>query len=397
MGDLSIDFKYSSYTNNGEPNLNWAIRKFFMDICKEHHVNIDNQLLYISDYNNTICPVIKPNIPIKEYDEARTAELFNAIKISKPIAEKTIDARHRHLVLDPIEWYFKEYENDSNPMWGAFFKFDDKGLGIEVALRRVQRSFTDNEVFLLAKELLGSPITMPGENFGIAICEYVGARINEAAGVSFRDIIQLTEHQNEYVLRIGALTTQIHSNLLKTSGKTYNAPRLVPIMDVFARKLLARMEYLNDAINFPCSYKNITYNSVLDLPIACYGQDYLRRCSSDEISNAARNLFRDVLHFDENRIAGLSELMFRDPERFDEEKSATCYTCRRDFATELSIALYGHKHEMVYQQYNMGHKIDDPRFKRNDLTDEYYLHETKVLLEKSHRVNSFDIATPTLA
>ena len=45
----------------------------------------------------------------------------------------------------------------------------------------------------------------------------------------------------------------------------------------------------------------------------------------------------------------------------------------------------------------MGHKIDDPRFKRNDLTDEYYLHETKELLERSHRVNSFKISAPTLA
>lgn len=397
MDGLSIDFKYSSYTNKGEPNLNWAIRTYFMDICKEHRVNLDNQMLYISDYNNTICPVIKPNIPIKEYDESKVMELFNAIRASRPIAEKTIDTRHSHLVLDPIEWYFKEHGKEDDPMWGAFFKFDDKGLGIEVALKRVQRSFTDKEAFLLAKELLGSPITMPGENFGIAICEYIGARINEAAGASFRDIIQLIDYPNEYVLRIGALTTKLHSNLLKASGKTYNAPRLVPIMDIFAERLLARMKYLEDAIRFPCSYKNIIYNSVLDLPIACHGQDYLRRCSSDEISNAARSLFKDVLHFDENRMAGLSELMFRDPERFDEEKSATCYTCRRDFATELSIALHGHKHEMVYQQYNMGHKIDDSRFKRNDLTDEYYLHETKALLEKSHRVNSFDITAPTLA
>ena len=79
--------------------------------------------------------------------------------------------------------------------------------------------------------------------------------------------------------------------------------------------------------------------------------------------------------------------MYRDEDRYIEEKSATCYTCRRDFATELSIAFASHLDRMTYIQYLMGHKIEDQRFKRNDLTDEYYLHQMKEMLEASHRVN----------
>ncbi len=81
--------------------------------------------------------------------------------------------------------------------------------------------------------------------------------------------------------------------------------------------------------------------------------------------------------------------MYRDPDRFVEEKSATCYTCRRDYATELNVAFAKDPDKMTYIQYLMGHKIEGQRFKRNDLTDEYYLHKMKELLEKSHRVNGF--------
>ena len=86
-------------------------------------------------------------------------------------------------------------------------------------------------------------------------------------------------------------------------------------------------------------------------------------------------------------MAGISELMLRDSEALAGERSPTCYACRRDMATELSIAFEKSPNAASYQQYFMGHKIEDRRFKRNDFTDEFYLHDMKKLLEKSHKVN----------
>ena len=126
---------------------------------------------------------------------------------------------------------------------------------------------------------------------------------------------------------------------------------------------------------------------MLDLPFGCKGFNYTKRCSSDDLTRAAKDLFRDKLGFSENRLAGIAEYMYLYPDRYAEEKSATCYTCRRDFDTALSVAFKSHKNKMTYIQYIMGHKIEDRRFKRNDLTDELYLHEIKTLLEASHRVN----------
>ena len=292
--------------------------------------------------------------------------------------------------MNPIRYFCRDH-HIPDPTWGSPYLFDDDGLGTDAALSRVQSTFLDDEARLLATVLLADPAGMPGELLGVVICLYMGARNNEAAGVSFREFKQMLDYPGEYTLTIGALTTIIGKNALKVSGKTYNAPRIVPVLDKVAAIILMRIEYLNSVLTFPLETENGVFQSVWDLPIACKGNDYTKRCSAVDIGDAATNLFRNVLHFDENRIAGITKLMFRDPERFVEERSATCYTCRRDYASELSEAFYGLPDQMTYIQYLMGHKIEDLRFKRNDLTDEYYLHDMKRLLEASHRVNQFGL------
>ena len=97
--------------------------------------------------------------------------------------------------------------------------------------------------------------------------------------------------------------------------------------------------------------------------------------------------FSGSLKFNEQRMAGISELMFRDPNMYIEEKDPTCYTCRRDYATELSIAFSNHPDSMSFVQYLMGHQIENRLFRRNDFTDEYYLHTMKQMIEESHRIN----------
>ena len=41
-----------------------------------------------------------------------------------------------------------------------------------------------------------------------------------------------------------------------------------------------------------------------------------------------------------------------------EDRSATSYTCRRDYATELDTAFIVEKDHMTYLQYMMGHEIE---------------------------------------
>ena len=382
---LSPNFKF--LTPNGELNFNGAVVEFFDDICKKHKVNDETRKSYISDYNNTICPFVEASLPIESYDEQCIKELFERVKRNNSIQDTTFNSRHRHLICDPVKWYFMSDGKRND--WGAFYKFEyDEELGIETALQRVRRSFSDEEAKIIARELLSSPEKIKGEYMGILLCEYLGARLNEAAGVSFGDVSEMVDYPGEYKIRLGVRTTKVHSNELKLGGKTWNAPRVLPLMDVVARALFTRRKYIMEHVSFPTeNKKGEVFSSIDDLPIACHGDDFLCRCGTDDISKCTRELFITKLHFDENRMAGISELMFRDSEIYAGDRSPTCYTCRRDMATELSIAFKESPNAASYQQYFMGHKIEDRRFKRNDFTDEFYLHDMKKLLEKSHRVN----------
>ena len=384
---IMLDPRFHQLTPSGEPNLIWAIRKYFVRINDDHKVNESNRQLYISDYNNTICPLINPCIPISEYKEQDIEDLFNTVICNSDITEETFQRRHKHLIVDPIEYYRADYSKDPDPSWGAFYRFSDDGLGLSVAIKRVQRSFSDKEARALKNALLSDPENLPGELTGLSVTAYTGARLNEAAGLNYSDIISMHEYPGEYKIMLAARTTELHARSLKAGGKTRNAPRIVPLLDIHVNFLLKRLAFISTKIDFPYEDENGFFASALDLPIACAGDNYTRRCSADQISRAGSLLFRDALRFDENRMSGLSNIVLSDKELFAEEKSATSYTCRRDFATELDKAFIGEADHLTYLQYFMGHEIENKRFRRNDLTDEYYLHVMKELLEKSHRVN----------
>ena len=265
MNSSILDNKYKLYTPNNTPNLMWAIAKGFKEINDKNGVNESNRLLYVSDYNNTICPVIRPGLAIADYTEADIRELFSRILSLFPISEDTFNSRHRHLILDPIEWFNEHYKIADDRDWGAFYKFDDKGLGLEAALSRVRRTFTDREASILKHELLYDMCHIPGEYVGIAICEYTAARLNESAGLNYIDIYPMRTHPKEYLIRLGVNTTKLHKNELKLSGKTLNAPRIVPILDILRDGLLKRMKHIESKMSFP--YTDATgksYSSVLE-------------------------------------------------------------------------------------------------------------------------------------
>lgn len=384
---IKLDLRFRRTTPDGKPNLNWAIDRYFVRICDDHNVNPSNRELYLSDYNNSICPFIKPGLAISDYTEADIRELFDVVTRMNPITKETFERRHRHLIVDPYQYYRREKENMDNPDWGAFYKYDYKGQDIETSLSLVTRTFTNDEVKSIKNELLDKIQTISGEKMGIAICEYLGARLNESAGMSFGDFVPMKYYPQEYIARIGIITTKLHSKDRKLGGKTWNAPRFVPVQDLLLEAILKRMKYIETQIDFPYMDGNRIINSVLELPVACHKNNYTECCGADDISKAARTMFQNELKFSEQRMAGISELMFRDPLLYVEDKDPTCYTCRRDYATELSIAFDGHPDGLSYIQYLMGHSIEDKRYRRNDFTDEYYLHEMKLLIEQSHRIN----------
>lgn len=96
MNSRILDSKFKLFTPNNEPNLMWAIEHGFRDINDNNGVKESNRFLYISDYNNTICPAIRTGLAIADYTEADIRDLFSRIVSLFPISEDTFNSRHRH-------------------------------------------------------------------------------------------------------------------------------------------------------------------------------------------------------------------------------------------------------------------------------------------------------------
>lgn len=165
-------------------------------------------------------------------------------------------------------------------------------------------------------------------------------------------------------------TTSLHSNILKSGGKTYNAPRPIPLLDAYKDFIFRRMDYLNSLLVFPVEDENGVFDSVLDLPLACKGNSYTRRCRSDDLSKVGRILFRDVLKMREIDVALIDNERIQ-IENFDVvEKDVTTYAFRRNYATHCHNRL-----SRVQIEYLMGHKLSDIRYQRSDFVDEDFLYE----------------------
>lgn len=143
----------------------------------------------------------------------------------------------------------------------------------------------------------------------------------------------------------------------------------------------AKINY--NILSFPIKDENGTFNSVLDLPLVCKGDNYTKRCKSDDLSRAGRILFRDVLKMKETDIALIDDERIQ-IENFDiVEKNITTYAFRKSFASQSHNNL-----NRVEIEYLMGHKISDIRYQRYDFVDEDYLHVMYNKL-KNNLINSY--------
>ena len=107
MSEYILNPEWKLKTNNGEPNFNMAVARYFVPISDAHKVNTENRELYINDYNNNICPFVKQNLAIKDYDENTIKELIDVIQENRKLSSVTMESRINHLVLDIVQIFVK--------------------------------------------------------------------------------------------------------------------------------------------------------------------------------------------------------------------------------------------------------------------------------------------------
>ena len=363
MQTKKFDPQYYLITPSGNMNYVGAVAEYFDEINKFWSDQTQDKYVYY--YNERIFPLVSLAIPISDYTEDMLSDLISKIQSSYNLSDSTITSTIRHLVYDP----YKRYQADigiqiGKSSWGSSYHFqgvDD----IESALLILKKSFTKKEQEKILV-LLRDP-TATGEMVGVAIIALTGVRLNEACGLNYRDIFSLISHPEVFFLRIGE-TTEHNSNVLKLGGKTENSPRILPLIQALYDFLKDRMDYLQSIITFPIRDEDgNVYRSVYDLPIVCKGDNFTKRCRSNDLTTAGGAFLRDVLAISEDRVSGLDIVRRQDREII--EADPTTYLFRRNFATKMMLTGFTD----LEARYYIGHKLDNDLYRRSDFTDEDYL------------------------
>ena len=234
-----------------------------------------------------------------------------------------------------------------------------------------------------AGSLLLSDCMQDGELFGLASMLCIGTRNAEAAGLNFEDI-QLWRNTPDLWVAVIYKSTVIDSNTLQSSSKTHNADRVVVLPSRYVQLVLKRKEMLKTILGPSVDVEK--------LPIACKGNDYFQRCRSDDLTHAAKHLFRllgisaeQIAQADDDIQAALSDT--GDPLQCLTvdfiEKSPTAYFLRRVFGT--SLACVGLSEDDI--SFQIGHDLGFVPEYRNELLNIPRLLQIKEKIDKRPVVN----------
>lgn len=361
--------QYNELTPSGKPNYVWALKRYFNQISIDLDLKDSTIETEYNNYLNNVLKCINYSKPIEEYDENELNAVLERIeKTSNGIINKnTIIHSYIHLVYRPCKYYNDEFHKDENRLWGSAYSLSDKFNINSITVQK--RSFTKKEEQKITEYLLLNPETNKGEDVGLATSFCLGTRDNECTALDFKDILEFDIYSGIYKVRAFD-TTSLHSNKTKSGGKSWDMPRYIVAISAYVDFILKRINYLKSLLTFPIENENGIFNSVLDLPVCCKGNQYTKRCRSDDLSVAGRHLFKDVLKMREDVVAQIDAERLFAAEIDVEEKSVTTYAFRRNFATHC----YNLGFTQTEMQYIMGHVITDIRYRRADFVDEDYLY-----------------------
>lgn len=346
--------------------------------------------------NEVIVPALE-NHDKKSIDEYTMTDLENAIERIREKGQLRAQKRGEfqpykdgtlQLMRNIIARIFQgaaQYDLCDDLFRDSYFLLDAKTVekaANEVLL--VQKSVPLAQEITMIEDLL-SDHTADGETVGFLLVLACGLRINESAAANFGNIVRMKYHPENYKLLVFESVME-NSNMVKTSGKTPNADRAVPLYDRVAEFLLKRREYIASLMK----QQGIEVD-VDALPIACVGKRFSERCTTKLISDKAREIF--LKHGVTPKVFQCVDLTLRGSERCEiREKSPTGYLGRHIFATQL--ALLDLDEDEI--QAVIGHDIEDPSVTRNDFSSDEKLYRIKRKMNRMpiYRKGSNDIKIP---
>ena len=367
-GSVQEILQFGSYASEigGKLTFVGALQKCQKQIRKRW--NKDTRKTYYKHYEERLFPLI-PEKPLEELTEAdfeAVIETMNeqAIETGHPYSENQI-RHHRHL----LRVVTKAAEQEGicqDILWGGRFQADDSPEH-EAKIKVKPRSLSTGEEYHVRDRVLQDP-REDGELLGIAIMYCLGTRNQEACGLNW-EAFAYQPGDNMGFLRIIASTEQ-GSNRVKAGGKTYNAPRILPVTGLLLELLIKRRNWLESMcseglILDPISGDRIT--GLDQLPVVCKGTQYSLRAGADDLTRMAKVLLKEI-KLDEDILEEANELLEQRFALSNGERDATAYLFRRNFATHMSIL--GLDAETIH--YLMGHAFEEEeitkaRYTNNDI------------------------------
>ena len=253
---------------------------------------------------------------------------------------------------------------------------------------RIKKCFSIMQELLIVKFLM-KILNKIGTAVGLLLQLALGLRNNEACGLNFGYIQEYKKHQGHFYI-IVPQTTDLGKRTVKILGKTENSGRKIPL----PKPLVIILFNLLDERVKEANLKGYT-GLVEDLPIVCKDGKPWERCSSSDLSKAAREMFIQIGMREDDIIALNQELLeeaqaareeLEEDEFREIESDPTAYLLRRNFATHLA-KLRLEDYEVCYV---IGHKIEDEGVQRRAFNDE------KILFALKHKLDERPVLNPII-
>lgn len=360
---------------------------------------------YTSIIVNTICPNLK-NHDRKVMDDYSKENFEDAIQAIIASGKKKSGSSKEEYDEDTIRTFRRlirtvvtvAYNNEkciSNVFADDFDEKDKEKLLRDYRYHNMQpKSLSVEQEFSLAQYLMGDILTH-GQSVGLLLMFAAGTRCAEACGASFEDIISYEEFPGLHCLRV-LQTTSINGNDLSIGGKSDNAYRYIPLPFTIYNILQKILAIRTAALSAKIRLKDFDAGK---LPIACKDQDYLRRCTSADLSRAGRNAFVKIGMRNEF-LAAINICLQQDQSSAEEltaeeefalvEKEPTTYLLRRNFATHLHLLRLSD----TEISYIIGHEIDDAKIKRGTMSNPDFLYKLKNKMDKRPILNDITVSPP---
>ena len=254
--------------------------------------------------------------------------------------------------------------------WGTEEKINGESTEEDINILekvKLQKSLSPLAEKSIFKAVMNNP-EQDGEYFGIALMFGIGLRNAEACGAKFSDIVRLKGDDEFCVMRVSKTVGK--KTKIKLGGKTGNVFRYVPIPDTLMKLIDKRKGFIRNSTNCSEHISESKDFDIDDLTIACKGNDFDQKCRTSDLSRIGKYLLKEA-KVEENTLKFIDNSIYKDNDL--EEKEATAYLFRRNFATMLQIL--GLTQNEI--EYIMGHKIESKIETRN-----YYSNPDKLYLIK---------------